>query len=117
RMVQCGSKYPARATHQDVSHFLVRDILAPLVSGQQLKPANIFAGICLLPQGVVILTGCLPWLGPGAEPQQSAGDDQPQACSSAWFAIGQGSDGEDARHPLMCVAEHSLRLILTTPRT
>ncbi len=56
-MVQCGSKHPARAKHQDVSHFLVRGILAPQVPGQQLEPANIFAGICLLPQGVVILTG------------------------------------------------------------
>lgn len=68
-MVQCGIKHPARAKHQDVSHFLVRGILAPQVPGQQLEPANIFAGICLLPQGVVILTGYLPWLGPGAEPQ------------------------------------------------
>ena len=67
-MVQCGSKHPARAKHQDVSHFLVRGILA---AGPRPapEPANIFAGICLLPQGVVILTGYLPWLGPGAEPQ------------------------------------------------
>jgi len=65
-MVQCGSKYPARATHQDVSHFLVRDILAPLVSGQQLKPANIFAGICRLPQGT-----CL-----GSDQEQSLSNPQ-----------------------------------------
>ncbi|MDN7445598.1 hypothetical protein QZM64_41270, partial [Burkholderia cepacia] len=30
----------------------MRDILAPLVSGQQLKPANIFAGIGNVPQTV-----------------------------------------------------------------
>lgn len=65
-MVQCGSKYPARATHQDVSHFLVRGILVPPVSGQQLEPANIFAGICRLPQGT-----CL-----GSDQEQSLSNPQ-----------------------------------------
>ena len=65
-MVQCGIKHPARAKHQDVSHFLVRGILVPPVSGQQLEPANIFAGICRLPQGT-----CL-----GSDQEQSISNPQ-----------------------------------------